>query len=271
MRNQEPPLTLNSPPEILSLPLPGSTGPQIQRWALPCPTESVPSQTSSVSPNCSRRLSQTVPRPQQPSPPRAASPWGPQGISFPDPSDTLLWVCSQMAGNCLQQWGLKLLCLCFKISYSVSQWYLTLCNPMDAAQLKDRLPCPSLSPPEVCWNSCPLSRRCHPITSSSVDLFSSCPQSFPASVFFSELALKKSFIQISPLSMYVLILYKNMTVNITVGWGVIWCFWHSVSNQALHNLASITTFPASSVLESFALDSLPSPQEACMQPPSAPH
>ena len=30
-------------------------------------------------------------------------------------------------------------------------------------------------------HSCPLSRRCHPTISSSVTLFSSCPQSFPAS------------------------------------------------------------------------------------------
>ena len=46
-----------------------------------------------------------------------------------------------------------------------------------------RLPCPSLSP-RVCSNSCPLSRWRHPIISSSVLPFSSCPQSFPASRFF---------------------------------------------------------------------------------------
>ena len=43
-----------------------------------------------------------------------------------------------------------------------------------------RLPCPSLSS-WVCWNSCSLSQWCHPIISSSVTSFSSCPQSFPAS------------------------------------------------------------------------------------------
>ena len=42
-----------------------------------------------------------------------------------------------------------------------------------------RLPCPSLSF-RVCSNSCPLSWWCHPTISSSVALFSSCPQSFPA-------------------------------------------------------------------------------------------
>ena len=47
-----------------------------------------------------------------------------------------------------------------------------------------RLPCPSLSP-WVCSNSCPLSQWCHPNISFSVVPFSSCPQSFPASGFFS--------------------------------------------------------------------------------------
>ena len=43
--------------------------------------------------------------------------------------------------------------------------------------------CPSLSP-TICSNSCSLSWWCHPIFSSSVVLFSSCPQSFPASGSF---------------------------------------------------------------------------------------
>ena len=51
-----------------------------------------------------------------------------------------------------------------------------------------RLPCPSPSP-RVCSNSCPLSRWCHPIISSSVIRFSSYLQSFPAEVFSNELAL----------------------------------------------------------------------------------
>ena len=48
--------------------------------------------------------------------------------------------------------------------------------------LQANLPCPSLSP-GVC--SCPLSQWCHPTISSSVTLFSSCPQSFPVSGSFS--------------------------------------------------------------------------------------
>ena len=45
------------------------------------------------------------------------------------------------------------------------------------------LPCPSPSP-RVCSNSCPSSQWCHPTISSSVILFSSCLQSFPASGSF---------------------------------------------------------------------------------------
>ena len=46
-----------------------------------------------------------------------------------------------------------------------------------------RLPCPSPTP-GACSNSYPLSRWCHPTISSSVILFSSCLQSFPASGSF---------------------------------------------------------------------------------------
>ena len=46
-----------------------------------------------------------------------------------------------------------------------------------------RLPCP-LPSPTACSNSCPLSQWCHPTTSSSVILFSSHLQSFPASGSF---------------------------------------------------------------------------------------
>ena len=46
-----------------------------------------------------------------------------------------------------------------------------------------RPPCPSPSP-GVHSNSRPSSRRCHPAISSSVILFSSCPQSLPASESF---------------------------------------------------------------------------------------
>ena len=46
-----------------------------------------------------------------------------------------------------------------------------------------RIPCPSPIPPAYS-NSCPSSRWCHPTISSSIIPFSSCLQSFPASVSF---------------------------------------------------------------------------------------
>ena len=46
-----------------------------------------------------------------------------------------------------------------------------------------RLPCPSLSP-RVCSNSCPLNPWSHATTLFSINPFSSCPQSFPASGSF---------------------------------------------------------------------------------------
>ena len=46
-----------------------------------------------------------------------------------------------------------------------------------------RLPCPSPTP-GACSSSCPSSQWCHPTVSSSVVLFSSCLQSFPASGSF---------------------------------------------------------------------------------------
>ena len=52
-----------------------------------------------------------------------------------------------------------------------------------------KLPCSSPTP-GACSNSCPSSRWCHPAISSSVALFSSCLQSFPASgSFWSESVL----------------------------------------------------------------------------------
>ena len=52
-----------------------------------------------------------------------------------------------------------------------------------------RLPCPSPTP-GTCSNSCQSSRWCHPTISSSVVPFSSCLQSFPASVFSNESVLR---------------------------------------------------------------------------------
>ena len=72
-----------------------------------------------------------------------------------------------------------LLCTLVQVSH---QSCPTLCNPMDCSM---PFPCPHLSPiPRARSNSCPSSWWCYPTISSSVDPFSSCPQSFPASGSF---------------------------------------------------------------------------------------
>ena len=53
----------------------------------------------------------------------------------------------------------------------------------------NRPPCPSPTP-RVYPHSRPLSQWCHPVISSSVVPFSSCPQSFPASFVSNESALR---------------------------------------------------------------------------------
>ena len=63
---------------------------------------------------------------------------------------------------------------------SVAQSCPTLWSPMDCSTPGF----PVHSTPRACSNSCPLSRWCHPIISSSVIPFSSCLQSFPASGCF---------------------------------------------------------------------------------------
>ena len=59
-----------------------------------------------------------------------------------------------------------------------------LCLTLQSHELHHaRLTCPTPAP-GACSNSCPSSRWCHPIISSSVVPFSSCPQSFPPSGSF---------------------------------------------------------------------------------------
>ena len=70
-----------------------------------------------------------------------------------------------------------LFCIC---SFSVPQSCPTLCDPMDCSM--PGFPVFIIS--QVCSNSCPLSRWCHPTISSSVVPLSSCFHSFPASGSF---------------------------------------------------------------------------------------
>ena len=63
---------------------------------------------------------------------------------------------------------------------SVTQWCLTLCDPMNNST---KPPCPSPTP-RLQPNSCASSQWYHPAISSSVVPFSSCPKSLPASGSF---------------------------------------------------------------------------------------
>ena len=77
--------------------------------------------------------------------------------------------------------------------YFLSRWVYFYMNQFSRSIVSDslwphglqhaRLHCP-LPTPRACSNSCPLSRWCHPTISSSVNPFSSCLQSFPASGSF---------------------------------------------------------------------------------------
>ena len=70
----------------------------------------------------------------------------------------------------------------FMLNYQFSRSDMSNCLQPHELQ-HARLPCPSQTP-GACSNSCPSSRWCNPIISSSVIPFSSCPQSFPASESF---------------------------------------------------------------------------------------
>ena len=73
------------------------------------------------------------------------------------------------------------------ICYGVCSIQFSLSVMSDSLQphglLHARPPCPSATP-EACSNSCPSSQWCHPTISSSVILFFSCLQSFPATGSF---------------------------------------------------------------------------------------
>ena len=99
-----------------------------------------------------------------------------------------------------------------------------------------RLFCPSLSP-GVCSNSCPLSRWCHPTTSSSVTPFSSCLQSFPASGSFLMNWLFVSGGQSIGGSASTSVLLMNIQDWFPLGW----TGWISLQSKGLSRVFSNTT------------------------------
>ena len=74
------------------------------------------------------------------------------------------------------------ICLCHLSIYSCMLFSCSVVSDClwPCEQQHTRLPCPSLSP--GVHSDSDLSWRCHPTISSSVPFFSSCPQSFPASI-----------------------------------------------------------------------------------------
>ena len=100
----------------------------------------------------------------------------------------------------------------------------------------DRPPCPSPTP-RVHPNPCPSSQWCHPIISSSVVPFSSCPQSFPASGSFQMSQLFVSGGQSIGVSASTSVLPMN-----TQDWSPLgWTGWISLHSKGLLRVFSNTT------------------------------
>ena len=99
-----------------------------------------------------------------------------------------------------------------------------------------RPPCPS-STPRVHSNTCPSSRWCHPAISSSVILFSSCPQLLPASETFPMSQLFAWGGQSIGVSALASVLAKN-----TQDWSPLeWTGWISLQSKGLSRVFSNTT------------------------------
>ena len=116
---------------------------------------------------------------------------------------------------------------------SISKSCLTLCDSMDWLQ-HTRLPCPSLSS-RVYSYSCPLSWWCHSAISSSITIFSSCPQFFPVSGSFPITQLFASGGQSTGASALASVLPMNIQCWFTLG--LIW----SPSVHELSRVFSNTT------------------------------
>ena len=102
--------------------------------------------------------------------------------------------------------------------------------------LHARLPCPSPIP-RACSNSCPSSQWCHPTISSSVVLFSSCHQSFPASGSFPMSQFFASDGQSTGVSASASVLPMNIQDWFPLGWtGLI-----SLQSKGLSRVFSNTT------------------------------
>ena len=118
-----------------------------------------------------------------------------------------------------------------QFSHSVLSDSLRLQEPQHT-----RPPCPSPNP-RVHPNSCPLSWWCHPIISSSVVLFSSCPQFLPASGSFPMSQFFASGGQSTGISASTSVLPMN--THDWSPWG--WTSWISLQSKGLSRVFSNTT------------------------------
>ena len=100
-----------------------------------------------------------------------------------------------------------------------------------------RPPCPSPTP-GVYSNSCPLSQWCHPIISSSVVPFSSCPQSSPASGSFQMSQFLHRVAKVLKFQLSASVLPMN-----NQDWFPLGCTgWISLQSKGLSRVFSNTTF-----------------------------
>ena len=137
----------------------------------------------------------------------------------------------------------------FKSQYNTNQYFLTFfcftvqfsCSVVsDSLRPRElqqaRPPCPSPTP-EVHSNSCPLSWWCHPAISSSVVLFSSCPESLPPSESFPMSQLFAWGGQSTGVSALASVLPKN-----TQGWSPLkWTGWISLQFKGFSGVFFNTT------------------------------
>ena len=125
----------------------------------------------------------------------------------------------------------------FRVQFS----YSVMSNSLRPHGLQHtRSPCPSPTP-GVYSNSCPSSWWCHPAISSSVILFSSCPQSFPASGSFQMSQLFASGGQSIGVSASISVFPMN-----TQDWSPLeWTGWISLQSKGLSSLLQHHTSKAS--------------------------
>ena len=117
---------------------------------------------------------------------------------------------------------------------SVFQSCLTLCDPMDCSTLGFPVHYPT---PGTLSNSCPSSQWCHPTISSSVILFFSCLQSFPASRSFP----MSQFFASGGQSIGVSALASVLPMNAQDWFPLGWTGWISLQSKGLSRVFSNTT------------------------------